>query len=162
MILASNEIELGGLLSVHETASVLGSLSADVTRRPLHHSPEHPRCVFRMRVVGSPGVFALLVQLVERLHAPAGHKPNHDQNADAAAHRVWLHRGLEVEQVPRADAAKGLLALKLLLKVLAQLSKRCGALIPVSVDEVELRIGVHEAPAFEVDKGETVVAGDIV
>ena len=121
--------------------------------RPLHLSPEHLRCAFRQRAAGSP-VLALPVQEVEGLHALSGHGNNHDENADTAARRVWLLRGFEVEQVPRADATKGLLAPELLLNVLAQLSQRREATVPVLVGEVEERIGAREAPAFEVDEGE--------
>ena len=78
-------------------------------------------------------------------------------NADAAALRVWLHRGLGVEQVPRADAAKGPLALKPLLGVHAQLSQRRGAAVPVLFGKVLERVRVHEASAFKVDEGPLLV-----
>ena len=76
----SNEIEFCGFFVVRETASVTGSPSAALTRRPLCFSREHIRCAFRQRDIGSP-VFALPVQLLERLHAPSGHELNRDQRS---------------------------------------------------------------------------------
>ena len=70
--------------------------------------------------------------------------------------------GIEVEQAPRADVAKGPLALQPQLDVFALLSQRRGAAVPLLVGGVVVRIGVHEAPAFKVDEGETAVGGDIV
>ena len=54
---------------------------------PLHLPPEHLRYAFRQRATGSPA-FALPAQQVKCLYAPSGNELNHDQNADAAAHRV--------------------------------------------------------------------------
>ena len=89
MIEDSNNIELCGLVSVRETASVLESLRVDVTRRPLDLSAVHLRRAFRQRASGYP-CFALLVQLIERLHALGDHELYHHQNADAAARTDWL------------------------------------------------------------------------
>ena len=63
-----------------------------------------------------------------------------------------------VGQVPLAGVAKSLLALKLLLNVPVQLRQRREAVVPALVDEVEVRIGTHEASAFKVDEGEALVA----
>ena len=120
MIEVSNYIEVCGRLSVRETASVLESFRVDIKRRPMDLFPVYLRRAFRQRASGSQG-FALLIQLVERLHALGDHELDHDQNADAAAHNARLLWGLVVAQVPRADVAKEPLALKLLLDVFAQL-----------------------------------------
>ena len=62
----------------------------------------------------------------------------------------------EVEQAPWADIAKGPLAFKPLLEMPVQLSQHRKAVVPVPIGEDEVGIGVHEAPAFEVDEVGTV------
>jgi hypothetical protein len=56
-------------------------------------SAVHLRRAFWQRASGFPG-FALLVQLVERLHALGDHGLDYHQNADAAARTVWLRHRL--------------------------------------------------------------------
>ena len=161
MIEVSNNVVLSGLVWVRETASVLKSLRVDVTFRPMDLSSVHHRRAFRQRARGFQGN-ALLVQVVERPHALGDHELYHHENANAAAHSVWLLWGLDVAQIPRADVVMGLLAPKLLLDVFAQLRQRREA-IPTAAVVVDVeRINVYEAFVFKVDDGETEVAGDPV
>ena len=57
VVVALDDIGLCGLLSVHETGGLLGSLSLHAACRPLH------------------------AQLVGRFKAPGGHEPSHGQRA---------------------------------------------------------------------------------
>jgi len=116
-------------------------------------STAHLRRAFRQRARGFQGI-EQLVQAVERPHALGDHDIDHHQNADAAAHSVWLLRGLNVAQIPRADVVMGLLAPKLLLDVFAQLRQRREAMTTAAVVVDVERIDVYEAFALKVDKGE--------